>query len=296
MPLYTSAEIYRHAHEGGYVVAGFDSYCLEVIQAHVRAANAEKAPFLLQVTPKGFRHIGVSYFAGIARAAIEESRVPVALHLDHGTTLEEIVSCIRNGFSSVMIDGSMLPFEDNLALTGKVVEIAHAAGVSVEAELGRVLGKESDVEVRAGEEAFTDPGAAGEFARETGVDALAVSVGNIHGFYRGEPRIDFRRLEAIHRQVPVPLVFHGGSGLGEEVIEKAGRLGVRKVNIGTAIKKAFTDGIRAFWAEHPEEFDPRRVLGPAREAVVEELRRTLRMFGASGRSPRGGRWQEEAAE
>jgi len=288
MPLYTSAEIYRHAEQGGYVVPGFDSYCLEVIQAHVRAANAEAAPFLLQVTPKGFRHMGVSYFAGIARAAIEESRVPVALHLDHGTTLEEIVTCIRSGFSSVMIDGSMLPFDENVTLTRKVVEIAHAAGVSVEAELGRVLGKESDVDVRSGEETFTDPAAAGEFVRETGVDSLAVSVGNVHGFYRGEPQIDFERLEAVHRAVPVPLVFHGGSGLGAEVIERAGRLGVRKVNIGTAIKKAFTDGIRALWAEHPEEFDPRRVLGPAREAVVEELRGTLRMFGASGRSWLGG--------
>ena len=288
MPLYTSAEIYRHADQGGYVVPGFDSYCLEVIQAHVRAANAEEAPFLLQVTPKGFRHIGVSYFAGIARAAIEESRVPVALHLDHGTTLEEIVTCIRSGFSSVMIDASMLPFDENVSLTRKVVEIAHAAGVSVEAELGRVLGKESDVDVRSGEETFTDPGAAGEFVRETGIDSLAVSVGNVHGFYSGEPRIDFERLEAIHRAVAVPLVFHGGSGLGAEVIERAGRLGVRKVNIGTAIKKAFTDGIRALWAEHPEEFDPRRVLGPAREAVVEELRGTLRMFGASGRSWLGG--------
>ena len=288
MPLYTSAEIYRHADQGGYVVPGFDSYCLEVIQAHVRAANAEEAPFLLQVTPKGFRHIGVSYFAGIARAAIEESRVPVALHLDHGTTLEEIVTCIRSGFSSVMIDASMLPFDENVSLTRKVVEIAHAAGVSVEAELGRVLGKESDVDVRSGEETFTDPGAAGEFVRETGIDSLAVSVGNVHGFYSGEPQIDFERLEAVHRAVPVPLVFHGGSGLGAEVIGRAGELGVRKVNIGTAIKKAFTDGIRALWAEHPEEFDPRRVLGPAREAVVEELRGTLRMFGASGRSWLGG--------
>ena len=129
-----------------------------------------------------------------------------------------------------------------------------------------------------------DPGAAGEFVRETGIDSLAVSVGNIHGFYRGEPAIDFGRLEAIHRAVPVPLVFHGGSGLGAAVIDRAGKLGVRKVNIGTAIKKAFSDGIRRLWDEHPEEFDPRCVLGPAREAVVEELRGILRMFGASGRS------------
>jgi len=264
-----------------------------VIQAHVRAANAERAPFLLQVTPKGFRHIGLEYFVGMARALIEESRVPMALHLDHGTTLEEVVTCIRQGFTSVMIDGSMLPFPENVALTRKVVELAHAAGVSVEAELGRVLGKESDVEVRGGEETHTDPGAAGEFVRETGIDSLAVSVGNVHGFYRGDPVIDFGRLEAIHRTVPVALVLHGGSGLGAGVIERAGRLGVRKVNIGTAIKKAFTDGIRSVWQRHPEEFDPRRVLGPAREAVVAELRGTLRMFGASGHSPEGGRWSEE---
>jgi fructose-bisphosphate aldolase class II len=284
VPLFTSSEIYQHAERGGYVVPGFDSYCLEVIQAHVRAANAEEAPFLLQVTPKGFRHIGVGYFAGIAHAAIGESRVPLALHLDHGTSLEEVVTCLRHGFTSIMIDGSMLPFEENIALTRKVVEIAHAAGASVEGELGRVLGKESDVEVMAGEEAFTDPTAAGEFARDTGIDSLAVSVGNVHGFYRGEPAIDFPRLEAIHRHVPIPLVFHGGSGLGAEVIDRARQLGVRKVNIGTAIKKAFSDGIRRLWSEHPEEFDPRRVLGPAREAVVEELRGILRMFGASGRS------------
>ena len=284
MSLMTSAEIYRHAEEGRYAVPGFDSYCLEVVQAQVRAANAEAAPFLLQVTPKGLRHIGMPYFAALARVVVEESRVPLALHLDHGTTLDEIVSSIRHGFSSVMIDGSMLGFEANVALSRKVVEIAHAVGVSVEAELGRVLGKESDVEVRSGEETMTDPQAAERFVLETGIDSLAVSVGNVHGFRRGQAAIDFQRLEAIHRAVPVPLVLHGGSGLGAEALERARRLGVRKVNIGTAIKRAFTESLRRSCRDNPTEIDPRRVLGPAREAVVEELKAVIRMLGAAGRS------------
>ncbi|MCK5569944.1 MAG: class II fructose-bisphosphate aldolase, partial [Spirochaetes bacterium] len=162
MPLVNSAVLYEHAQKDGYVVAGFDSYCLEVIQAHVIAANEENSPFLLQVTPKGLRHIGLNYFTGMANVLIQESNVPVAVHLDHGTTFEQVAQCIKNGFTSVMIDGSALSFKKNIELTKKVVEIAHPANVTVEAELGRVLGKESDIDVKEGEDTMTDPDAAGE--------------------------------------------------------------------------------------------------------------------------------------
>lgn len=281
MPLVSSADIYSHAEKEGYVVPGFDSYCLEVIQAQVMAANEEDSPFLAQVTPKGFWHIGVNYFSGMAKALIEESRVPVALHLDHGTSLEHIVTCIKHGFTSVMIDGSSLPFEQNIELTCRVVEIAHAVNVSVEAELGRVLGKESDIEVKNGEETYTNPTAAEEFVQRTGVDSLAVSVGTVHGFYKDIPSIDFERLGQISRRVKVPLVFHGGTGLPPEIIKKAASLGVRKINIGTLIKGAFTNGIREYLSSHPGEIDPRKVLGSAREMVVTALRKSLQMFGAS---------------
>jgi fructose-bisphosphate aldolase class II len=280
----SSARIYRHAESEGYVVAGFDSYCLEVIQAHVIAANAENAPFLLQVTPKGFGHIGIEYFTAMARALISNSTVPVAMHLDHGTSLDEIRFCIEKGFTSVMIDGSRLSFDENVEITRRVVKIAHRRDVTVEAELGRVLGKESDIEVKNGEESSTDPDAAMEFVKATGVDSLAVSVGTKHGFYRKEPFIDFERLAAIHERVDVPLVFHGGTGLGPEIIHRASKLGVRKINIGTLIKHAFTSGVKEYTNAHPDEIDPRRVLGHARDNTVKELRAVLRMFGASGKN------------
>jgi fructose-bisphosphate aldolase class II len=284
MPLVNSSQIYEHAQREGYVVPGFDSYCLEVVQAQIMAAHMENAPFLLQVTPKAFRHMGISYFTGMAMALIEESRVPVALHLDHGTSIEEVVRCVQRGFSSVMIDGSRLGFEQNVALTRKVVEVSHAVGVSVEAELGKVLGKESDIEVMQGEESFTEPAAAEEFVERTGVDSLAVSVGNLHGFYRDEPHIDFERLEEIHNRVEVPLVLHGGSGLGPQIVTRAGSLGVRKINIGTLIKDAFTRGLLERLDSHPLEIDPRPLLGFAREKVVSELRSVIQYFGAAHRS------------
>ena len=281
MNFISSARIYQHAQSEGYVVAGFDSYCLEVIQAHVIAANEENAPFLLQVTPKGFRHIGIDYFTAMAKALISQSRVPVAMHLDHGTDFGEIRTCIEKGFTSVMIDGSKLSFDENVEITRRVVEAAHGRGVSVEAELGRVLGKESDIEVKRGEESYTDPGAAREFVKATRVDSLAVSVGTTHGFTPTEPNIDFDRLAAIHERVRVPLVFHGGTGLGKEVVHRAARLGVRKINIGTLIKYAFTSGVKEYMQAHPDEIDPRRVLGYARDNTVRELRAVLRMFGSS---------------
>jgi fructose-bisphosphate aldolase class II len=280
----SSASIYRHAESEGYVVAGFDSYCLEVIQANITAANSENAPFLLQVTPKGLRHIGIEYFTAMARALISNSAVPVAMHLDHGTSLDEIQDCIEKGFTSVMIDGSKLSFDENIEITARAVKIAHKRGVTVEAELGRVLGKESDIEVKKGEENYTDPDAAVEFVRATGADSLAVSVGTKHGFYLKEPLIDFERLAAIHERVRVPLVFHGGTGLGPEIVNRASKLGVRKINIGTLIKYTFTSSVKEYNHEHPDEIDPRRILGHARDSVVKELRAVLRMFGSSGKN------------
>jgi len=284
MPLVNSKKIYEHAGKEGYVVPGFDSYCLEVIQAQITAANDENSPFLLQVTPKGLEHIGLNYFAGMAKSLIERSNVPVAVHLDHGTSLEQIAECIKNGFTSVMIDGSQLPFEKNVELTKKVVEIAHEANVTVEAELGRVLGKESDIEVKEGEEVITSPDAALEFVKRTSVDSLAVAVGTVHGFYKSEPEINFEILEKIKKKVRIPLVFHGGTGLGPEIVKKAGRLGVRKINIGTLIKAAFTGGIKTFIDEYPDEIDPRKILGYAREKVVEELKKIIQLFGSTNKS------------
>jgi fructose-bisphosphate aldolase class II len=278
MPLLNSATIYQHAEQEGYIVPGFDSYNLEALQAQVIAANSENSPFLLQITPKGFRHIGMEYFFGMARALIAESRVPVALHLDHGTSLSEIVLCIKNGFTSVMIDGSALSFEENIKLTKKVADIAHSVGVSVEAELGRVLGKESDISVKEGQEVYTDPDSAEEFVERTGIDSLAVSVGTVHGFYQTQPNIDYSRLEKIHHSVKIPLVFHGGTGLGAAILHKG------KINIGTAIKDAFTSGVKEYMNEHPGEIDPRKILGSARENVVEELKKVICLFGAKDKN------------
>lgn len=283
MALVTSNVIYQKAGQEGYAVGGYDSYCLEVIQAMVDAATEGQTPILIQVTPKGLRHIGLDYFMGMAMAAVERLNVPVAIHLDHGTTYDEIRDCITRGFTSVMIDSSYLPLEENIELTRRVVEFAHSKGVSVEAELGRVLGKESDVNTTEAEAQMTPPDAAAEFVERTGIDALAVAVGTVHGFYKESPRLDFERMAKISQLTRIPLVFHGGTGIPKEQISRAIKLGLRKVNIGTLLKDAFTSGIKEFIANYPDEIDPRKMLGTARTKVKEAILETFDVFGCRNR-------------
>nr|NLJ02181.1 ketose-bisphosphate aldolase [Bacillota bacterium] len=232
----------------------------------------------------GIKYAGIEYIVAMAEAAARKVSVPVALNLDHGTSFNQVVQCVRHGFSAVMIDGSQLPFEENIAITQKVVEIAHPSGVSVEAELGKIGGVEDDIKVDAADATFTDPKEAAEFAERTNVDALAIAIGTAHGVYKGEPKLDFARLEEIAAATDVPLVLHGASGISDEQIRRAIPHGITKINIDTDLRVAFSQAIKDFLAEKPNEIDPRKILGPAREAMKEVARAKMRLFGSAGRA------------
>ncbi len=210
--------------------------------------------------------------------------MPIALHLDHGTSFDQCMQCIRAGFTSVMIDGSKLPLDQNIALTNRVLAVARAVGISVEAELGKIGGTEDDIVVSEKDALFTNPQEAKEFVEATGVDSLAVAIGTAHGRYKGVPQLDFERLKKIRSLVNVPIVLHGSSGVPDEAIREAISLGVRKVNIDTNIREAFVEAARKVINEKPNEIDPRNILGPARLAATEVIREKIRLFGSSGQA------------
>ncbi|NLW44021.1 MAG: class II fructose-1,6-bisphosphate aldolase [Syntrophomonadaceae bacterium] len=282
MALVPMKELLAKAEEGKYAVGAFNANNMEIVQAIAIAAEKEQAPVIMQASQGAIKYAGLDYIIGMVRIAAENARVPIALHLDHGTSFEQVVRCIRGGFSSVMFDGSQLPLEENIAITKKVVEIARPINVSVEAELGKIGGTEDDISVK--ESLFTDPYEAEIFVRETGVDALAVAIGTAHGQYKGEPKLDFERLEKIRSLVNIPIVLHGSSGVPDESITKAISLGVRKVNIDTNIREAFVARLKQEMDKNPAEIDPRKLLGPAREAAVELIREKIRLFGSSGKA------------
>jgi fructose-bisphosphate aldolase class II len=257
---------------------------MEIVQAIVAAAEEEGAPVILQASQGALKYAGLDYIWALAKLAADTARVPVAVHLDHGTDFYQVLRCLRVGFTSVMIDGSALPLEENIVLTRRVVEVARPVDVSVEGELGRIRGSEDEVRVEEAEAFFTDPDEAAYFVRHTEVDCLAVAIGTVHGPYRSEPRLDFARLEEIAKKVEVPLVLHGASGLPEEGVREAIRLGVAKVNIDTDVRQAFMRGLASAMAANPHEIDPRKVLGPAREEMKAVIRRKIRLFGASGKA------------
>lgn len=284
MPLTDAASLLRRAARGGWAVGAFNCNNLEILQAIIRAAEAEDAPVIVQASQGAIKYAGLEYIAALALHAARAARVPVAVHLDHGTDFAQVVRCIRAGFTSVMIDGSHLPLEENIALTRRVVDVARPVGVSVEAELGRIGGAEDEIRVDEREAFFTDPEEAAYFVRETQVDSLAVAVGTAHGRYRGTPRLDFERLRRIHALVNVPLVLHGSSGVPADAIREAVACGICKVNIDTDIRQAFTDALRRTLADMPDEIDPRKILAPAREAATAVIREKIRLFGSAGRA------------
>jgi len=284
MPLVPVRDLLFDARERGYAVGAFNCNNMEIVQAIVGAAQAERSPVIIQASQGAIKYAGLEYISALGRLAAEKATVPVALHLDHGTSFEQVVQCIRHGFSSVMIDGSKLSFEDNVSLTLEVIKVARAVGVSVEAELGKIGGTEDDITVSEREAALTDPQEAKEFAERTGVDALAVAIGTAHGVYKGKPELDFDRLREISNLIDIPIVLHGSSGVPEEDIRKAVQIGVRKVNIDTDVREAFMEGVKEVLVSSPEEIDPRKVLGPGREKMEERIRLKMRIFGSSGKA------------
>ncbi|MZP30747.1 class II fructose-1,6-bisphosphate aldolase [Heliobacterium undosum] len=284
MPLVPVSQLLAAAEEGKYAVGAFNCNNMEIVQAIVAAAEAERAPVIIQASQGAIKYAGLEYIVALARLAGENASVPVALHLDHGTSFAQCIQCIRSGFTSVMIDGSKYPLEENIALTNRVLEVARAVGVSVEAELGKIGGTEDDIHVDERDAFFTDPAEAKQFVDATKVDALAVAIGTAHGQYKGRPELDFDRLAKIRQLVNIPIVLHGSSGVPEEDIQKAITLGVRKVNIDTNLREAFVDGVKEAIEKNPREIDPRKILGPAKTKMSEVIREKIRIFGSNGKA------------
>ena len=300
MALISSKEMFAKALNDDYAIGAFNVNNMEIVQGIVDAAAAENAPLILQVSAGARKYARPAYLIKLVEAAIEDTGADICLHLDHGADFEICKACVDNGFTSVMIDGSQYPFEENVALTKRVVEYAHDHGVVVEAELGKLAGVEDDVNVDARSAKFTDPEEAAEFVRLTGVDSLAIAIGTSHGAYKfkGEPYLDIERLKVIHGLIPnTPLVLHGASavlkefvdmcneyggsvpgaqGVPEEMIKEAVKHGVCKVNIDTDLRLAMTAEIRKFFIENPSEFDPRKYLGPGRDAITRMVRHKIK--------------------
>jgi tagatose 1,6-diphosphate aldolase GatY/KbaY len=274
----------RQARDGKFGIVAFNVHTLEMMQAVVEAAEECEAPVILQTSVGTVRHLGGDYLAAAAQTAAAGARVPIALHLDHCTDIGLILKCMRYGYTSVMIDASMHPFDVNAEMTKRVVEVARALGVNVEAELGRVGGVEDELEVDEAEAFLADPEQCRAFVGLTGVDTLAPAVGTQHGLYRGEPRIDFGRIERIAEAVDVPLVLHGGSGIPDEMLKRCIASGMAKINVATELKNAFTAAIRDYLAAHPDETDPRKYMAPAKEAVKRLAMEKIRLCGSEGRA------------
>lgn len=295
MPLVTTKNMFEKSMKEGFAIGAFNVNNMEFIQGIVDAAAEENSPVILQVSSSAIKYARMNYLIKMVEAATEETNIPIALHLDHGPDFETCKMCVDAGFTSVMIDGSKYDFEENIALTKKVVEYAHSKGVVVEAELGKLAGIEDDVNVSAADAMYTDPEQAKEFVERTGCDSLAIAIGTSHGAYKfkGEAKLRFDILEKIKEKIPnTPIVLHGASsvipelvetcnqfggdipgakGVPNEILQEAGRLGVSKVNVDTDLRLAMTATVRKVFAEKPSEFDPRKYLGPAREKIKETV-------------------------
>ena len=300
MALITTKEMFKKALVNDYAVGAFNVNNMEIIQGIVDAASIENAPLILQVSAGARKYAKPAYLLKLVEAAIEDTGLDIALHLDHGEDFDICKKCIDDGFTSVMIDGSKHPFEENIALTKQVVEYAHAHGIVVEAELGKLAGVEDNIKVDARSATFTDPDEAVEFVKRTGVDSLAIAIGTSHGAYKfkGEPYLDYERLKKIHSLLPdTPLVLHGASsvlkefvdrcnkfggqipgaqGVPEEMIRESTKYGICKVNIDTDLRLAMTAEIRRILIENPSEFDPRKYLGPGRDAITKMVQHKIK--------------------
>lgn len=284
MPLVSGKEILQAAEKGNYAVGAFNCNNMEIVQAIIAAAEAEKSPVIIQASQGAIKYAGLDYIVSLVTLAAEKSSVPVCLHLDHGTDFQQVIRCLARGFTGVMYDGSQVPLEENIATTKKIVELARAVGVTTEAELGKIGGTEDDVHVDEKEAMLTDPAEAKYFVEATDVDSLAVAIGTAHGPYKFEPELDFERLREIRRLVKIPIVLHGSSGVAAADLKQAIALGVRKINIDTNIREAFVGGLKEALAANPAEIDPRKLLGPAREKMTAVVREKIRIFGSSGKA------------
>lgn len=309
MPLVTTKEMFEKSMKEGFAIGAFNVNNMEIIQAIVDAAAEENSPVILQASSSAIKYARPIYLKKMVEAAVEETNIPIVLHLDHGPDFETCKACIDAGFTSVMIDGSKYDFEENVALTKQVVDYAHPRGVVVEAELGKLAGIEDDVNVSASDAMYTDPMQAKEFVERTGCDSLAIAIGTSHGAYKfkGEAKLRFDILAKVKELIPnTPIVLHGAStvipelvelcnkygadipgakGVPDEILHEASKSGVSKINVDTDLRLAMTAAIRKEFTESPSTFDPRKYLGPARDLIKETVQHKIRdVFGSSNKA------------
>ena len=308
MPLVTTKEMFEKSMKEGFAIGAFNINNMEIIQGIIDAAQKQNSPVILQASSGAIKYARIKYLMKMVEAAVEETNIPIAIHLDHGPDFETCKMCIDNGFTSVMIDGSKYSFEENVALTKKVVDYAHERGVVVEAELGQLAGIEDDVNVSEEDAKYTDPDQAKEFVERTGCDSLAIAIGTSHGAYKfkGEAKLRFDILAKVKELIPnTPIVLHGAStvipefveqcnkyggnipgakGVPDEMLHEASLSGVSKINVDTDLRLAFTGEIRKALAENPSAFDPRKYLTPAREKITEVVEHKIKdVFGSSNK-------------
>ncbi|WP_434527114.1 tagatose bisphosphate family class II aldolase [Photorhabdus asymbiotica] len=283
MYLISSRQMLKKALREGYAVPAFNVHNLETVQVVVETAARLASPVILAGTPATFSYAGTDYLVSICQEAARRHNLPLALHLDHHEELEDISHKVTAGVRSVMIDGSHLPFEENIRKVAEVVRFCHRYDVSVEAELGRLGGQEDDLNVSNADSFFTDPLAAKAFVARTGIDSLAVAIGSAHGLYHGEPHLDFERLAAIREQVDIPLVLHGASGIPEAMVQQAIALGVCKVNVATDLKIAFADAVKSYFIQHPDANDPRKYIVPGKQAMQAVVEEKIQICGSAGK-------------
>lgn len=287
MPLVSMKDMLEKAKAESYAVGQFNLNNLEFTQAILQAAQEEQSPLICGVSEGAARYMGgFKFVVKMVEALMEEYSVtvPVAIHLDHGSSFEKCVEAIHAGFTSVMIDGSHLPLEENIAVTKRVVDVAHAVGISVEAELGRIGGEEDDLVVEDAEAIYAIPAECDQLVRETGVDCFAPALGSVHGPYKGEPNLGFDRMEEVMNLTGIPLVLHGGTGIPPHDIKRAISLGSAKINVNTESQFSASRAVRKVLKENPDLYDPRKYLGPARDAIKETVKSKMREFGSSNKA------------
>ncbi len=286
--LVTTKNLLKKAQKERYAVPHFNTSNLEITKAIISAANKLNSPIILGTSEGEAEYLGPKYIAAIAKAASEEVEIPIALHLDHGKSLEFALKCLKSGYSSIHIDGSDLPFEKNVELTSKVTKAAHKVGIPVEGELGHVAGHsilhKEEIKTATYETLLTNPTRALKFVKMTGIDSLAVSIGTAHGIYKQEPRLDFNRLEKIRNLTKIPLVLHGGSGIPKADIKKAIKLGICKININTELRLAFTQSLKEFFTKNPDEIVPYNIFPDVIEAVEKVVVEKIRLFGSANKT------------
>lgn len=283
MSLVTTKELLLDAQKNGYAVGAFNVENMEMVQAVVAAAEELKSPVIMQTTPSTIKYASPEMFYANVAAAANNASVPVVMHLDHGSSFELAVHAFRAGYTSIMIDGSHSVFEENIAITKSVVDVCHAGNVPVEAELGKVGGKEDDLDGGNGG-GYTVPSEAVEFVEKTGIDSLAVAIGTAHGVYKGTPKLDVERLSEIREVVSIPLVLHGTSGVPDEAVKECIRRGICKVNYATDLRIAFSSGVKEYLAANPDAFDPKKYNAVGREKVKEYVMSKMLVCGSNGRA------------